>query len=111
MLALLLLAAQPPEPPTSHDRTAPPAAEEQAPAVDLSAVYTLDVWRNARGGLRRGWRYLDNLDVTGTIFLTDAGARMAARSRSRHEVVVRFLRMLGVSDEVAELDAEDWSII
>ena len=67
MLALLLLAAQPPDAPTTHDRTAPPAAEEETPAVDLSAVYTFDVWRNARGGLRRGWRYLDNLDVTLTV--------------------------------------------
>lgn len=39
-------------------------------------------------------------------FLTEAGAEMAAQSRARHEVVVRFLRMLGVSDETAELDAE-----
>lgn len=39
----------------------------ETPAVDLAVVYTADVWRNARGGLRRGWRYLDNLDVTLTI--------------------------------------------
>ena len=66
MLALLLLAAQPQDAPATHDRTAPPATEEM-PAVELSAVYTFDVWRNARGGLRRGWRYLDNLDVTLTV--------------------------------------------
>jgi len=42
-----------------------PAAE--TPAIDLVVVYTSDVWHNARGGLRRGWRYLDNLDVTLTI--------------------------------------------
>lgn len=41
-----------------------------------------------------------------SIFLTEAGAEMAGQSRARHEVVVRFLRMLGVSDETAELDAE-----
>lgn len=54
----------------SHDGTAPPAAEEGgsgSPAVDLSVVYTGEVWRNARGGLRRGERYLDNLDVTLTV--------------------------------------------
>lgn len=39
-----------------------PVAE--TPAIDLVVVYTADVWRNASGGLRRGWRYLDNLDVT-----------------------------------------------
>lgn len=30
----------------------------------LRAAYTGDVWYNARGGLRRGTAYLDNLDVT-----------------------------------------------
>jgi porin len=42
-------------------------AAAETPAVDLSILYTFDIWRNARGGLRRGWRYLDNLDVTLTI--------------------------------------------
>lgn len=54
----------------SHDGTAPPASEEseaESPAVDLSIVYTGEVWRNARGGLRRGERYLDNLDLTLTV--------------------------------------------
>lgn len=54
-----------------HTRNAPPLAEPEeggdAPAVDLSAVYTFDVWRTASGGLRRGWHYLDNLDVTLTV--------------------------------------------
>ena len=53
-----------------HTHSAPPAAgaeDDEAPAVDLSAVYTFDVWRGARGGVKRGWRYLDNLDVTLTI--------------------------------------------
>jgi len=49
----------------------PPATEPRedkaSPAIDLSVVYTLDLWRNARGGLRRGERYLDNLDVTLTV--------------------------------------------
>lgn len=41
-----------------------------------------------------------------SIFLTPRGAAVAARSRAKHEVVVRFLRMLGVSEETAEVDAE-----
>lgn len=40
------------------------------------------------------------------IFLTDAGERMAAECKRRHETVVSFLRLLGVSERVAELDAE-----
>jgi DtxR family manganese transport transcriptional regulator len=41
-----------------------------------------------------------------SIFLTDAGAEIAARSRARHEIVVRFLLALGLSPEIAETDAE-----
>lgn len=41
-----------------------------------------------------------------SIFLTDQGAAMATRSKARHGVVVRFLLALGVSEDVAEMDAE-----
>ena len=41
-----------------------------------------------------------------SIFLTGPGAEMAARSKERHGIVVRFLAVLGVSDDVAETDAE-----
>jgi DtxR family manganese transport transcriptional regulator len=40
------------------------------------------------------------------IRLTASGARLAARSRSRHEAVVAFLRALGVSADHARRDAE-----
>ena len=50
-----------------HARTAPPAADGDAPAIDLSVVYTAEVLRNMRGGVGRGARYLDNLDVTLTV--------------------------------------------
>lgn len=41
-----------------------------------------------------------------SIFLTDEGERLAASSRARHELVLTFLRTLGVSAEAAESDAE-----
>jgi DtxR family transcriptional regulator, manganese transport regulator len=41
-----------------------------------------------------------------SIFLTDAGQRLADKSRRRHEVVIRFLRALGVPAEAANADAE-----
>ena len=41
-----------------------------------------------------------------SLFLTAHGAEMAERSRSRHKVVVDFLRALGVSEAAAEIDAE-----
>ena len=49
-----------------HIRVIPDAAVQEAgdrPALDLSMVYTRDIWVNVRGGLRQGWRSLDNLDA------------------------------------------------
>jgi DtxR family manganese transport transcriptional regulator len=40
------------------------------------------------------------------ISLTEAGRRLAAECKRRHETVVAFLRSLGVSGKVAEMDAE-----
>ena len=40
------------------------------------------------------------------IFLTDAGRKLAAESKLRHETVVAFLQSLGVSKKVALMDAE-----
>tara|TARA_B100000686_G_C16769092_1_gene963821 strand:- start:420 stop:890 length:471 start_codon:yes stop_codon:yes gene_type:complete len=41
-----------------------------------------------------------------TIFLTDEGRRIAEASRRRHQLVVTFLKSIGVSEEVARADAE-----
>ena len=40
------------------------------------------------------------------VFLTEEGARMAARVRARHRTVVELLVAIGVPEETAELDAE-----
>jgi len=40
------------------------------------------------------------------IFLTERGRTVADESRQRHEIVVAFLRKLGVSEAVARRDAE-----
>jgi DtxR family manganese transport transcriptional regulator len=40
------------------------------------------------------------------IFLTEQGRRIAAASKQRHQVVVEFLRSLGVPERVARMDAE-----
>lgn len=40
------------------------------------------------------------------IVLTPAGVRLAARARERHEVVLGFLRAIGVPLKQAEIDAE-----
>ncbi|MBL8880062.1 MAG: manganese-binding transcriptional regulator MntR [Phycisphaerales bacterium] len=41
-----------------------------------------------------------------SIFLTDAGRQLAEKARHRHQIVVRFLKSLGVSDAAANADAE-----
>src|ERR1035438_8176743 len=41
-----------------------------------------------------------------SIFLTDKGLRTAEESRRRHEIVVAFLRALGVPEAIAQTDAE-----
>lgn len=40
------------------------------------------------------------------IFLTDRGASLAREARERHQVVVEFLRSIGVPDGIAQADAE-----
>ena len=40
------------------------------------------------------------------IFLTDAGRRLAAECKRRHETVVAFLRLLGIPEKISEMDAE-----
>lgn len=40
------------------------------------------------------------------IFLTEKGHKLAVASRQRHEVVVAFLRSLGIPDAAAQRDAE-----
>lgn len=40
------------------------------------------------------------------IFLTDTGRKLAAECKQRHDTVAAFLRALGISEKVAELDAE-----
>ena len=41
-----------------------------------------------------------------SIFLTDKGKRLAEASRQRHDIVVGFLRCLGVPEAIAQADAE-----
>lgn len=40
------------------------------------------------------------------IFLTESGSKLAEESRQRHEIVLEFLRKLGVPEEIAQSDAE-----
>jgi len=47
-----------------------------------------------------------NMKPYRAIFLTQAGHKLAEECKERHETVVSFLRSLGISERIAELDAE-----
>lgn len=46
----------------SHDKTTG-NPEDKADPASFTITYTADVWNNASGGMARGTRYLDNLDL------------------------------------------------
>jgi porin len=48
--------------PHSHTHSPGEIDEEQEPFM-VDVTYTFDVWRAARGGVRKGTRYIDNLDI------------------------------------------------
>lgn len=81
-------------------------AKGEARAVELAqrmAVTQATVGKMVR---RLVERELVSSEPYRAIFLTDAGRAMAEASRERHQVVLRFLRAIGVSEEVARQDAE-----
>lgn len=41
-----------------------------------------------------------------SLFLTEEGRILAAKCKERHQIVLDFLRSIGVPEEIAELDAE-----
>lgn len=82
------------------------ATQGEARAIDIArrmgvthVTVTKTVARLQRAGLLTNRPYR-------SIFLTDKGREMATEARRRHEVVVRFLKAVGVSEENALSDAE-----
>ncbi|MFN4089425.1 MAG: manganese-binding transcriptional regulator MntR [Alphaproteobacteria bacterium] len=82
------------------------AARGEARAVDLAerfgvtqATVNKTIARLQRDGLVTTRPYR-------SIFLTDAGVELAEMSRRRHQIVLDFLRAIGVSEANAEEDAE-----
>lgn len=81
-------------------------AKGEARVVDLAkrmgvsqATVNKTIIRLARDGLATSEPYR-------SIFLTDEGRAIAAKSRARHDTVLAFLLSIGVSPDVAALDAE-----
>ena len=82
------------------------AAQGEARVVDLArrlGVTHVTVNRTLARLKRAGYV---NTRPYRAIFLTDAGQKLAAESKLRHETVVAFLQSLGISKKVALMDAE-----
>jgi DtxR family transcriptional regulator, manganese transport regulator len=78
----------------------------EARATDLAkllGVTHVTVIRTVQRLQRDGWV---TTQPYRSIFLTDLGTRLAAKSKAKHEKVIAFLTALGVSEEVAAADAE-----
>ena len=82
------------------------AAAGEARAADLAERFgvTAATVANTLARLRKAG--LIEMQPYRSIFLTEKGAAMATQARERHAVVVAFLLGLGLSTEIAEMDAE-----
>jgi DtxR family transcriptional regulator, manganese transport regulator len=82
------------------------ATEGEARVVDLArrlGVTHVTVNRTLARLKRAGYV---NTKPYRAIFLTAAGKTLAEESKRRHETVVAFLELIGVSKKVAQMDAE-----
>ncbi|HEX8553734.1 MAG TPA: manganese-binding transcriptional regulator MntR [Sphingomonas sp.] len=82
------------------------AATGEARAADLAERFGVTAATVANTLTRLRKAGLIEMQPYRSIFLTERGAAMASAARERHAIVVAFLLHLGVSREVAEMDAE-----
>ena len=78
----------------------------EARIVDLAAAFGVShATVNKIVGRLNKEGYITNLPYR-SIFLTEVGQALAESCKQRHEIVVSFLKAIGVSARAAELDAE-----
>lgn len=82
------------------------AEEGEARAVDLAERFGVSHATVNKTLARLGREGLVQTRPYRSIFLTDAGAEVARRSRRRHQIVLGFLKAIGVPSETAAIDAE-----
>ena len=82
------------------------AATGEARAADLAQRFGVTAATVANTLVRLRKAGLIEMQPYRSIFLTEAGAAMAAAARERHAIVVAFLLGLGLPADVAEMDAE-----
>jgi DtxR family manganese transport transcriptional regulator len=74
--------------------------------VDLAKLFQVTQVTVSKTLARLQLEKLVDFEPYGPISLTESGAKMAGYARERHEVVLDFLRSIGVSEEIAQVDAE-----
>ena len=74
--------------------------------VDLAKVFCVSHVTVTKTMARLQTEGLVAYESYGPYSLTTAGARLAARARRRHDIVLGFLRAIGISEATAQVDAE-----
>lgn len=81
-------------------------AQGEARVVDLSKRFGVSHTTVNKVITRLKKEGLVNAQPYRSLFLTEEGERLAQACKERHIIVVNFLKSLGVSDDIAELDSE-----
>lgn len=80
--------------------------KEVCRAADLVRLFGVSAVTVSKTVQRLRTAKLVTAEPYGPLSLTAAGKRLADASRRRHEVVLQFLRTIGVGEENARIDAE-----
>ena len=81
-------------------------ANGQCRVTDLAKLFSVSHVTVTKTASRLQSEGLVDTQPYGPLELTAAGKKLAAAARRRHEIVFNFLRALGVSEAVAEIDSE-----
>lgn len=82
------------------------AAEAAGSELTFGIAYTGEVWRNASGGVERGTRYLDNLDVTAEMAFEAFGAEATVFAYGLYNNKDTFSDLVGDALGVSNIDNE-----
>jgi DtxR family manganese transport transcriptional regulator len=82
------------------------ASKGEARSVDLASRFGITQATVAKTILRLKREGFVEAERYGAIHLTRSGVELAAEARVRHQIVVEFLKRIGVAPDIAERDAE-----
>lgn len=81
-------------------------AKGEARVVDLSQRFGVSHATVNKTIMRLKKEGLVNSEPYRSLFLTEEGRKLANACKERHEIVVNFLKALGISEKTSEMDAE-----